>query len=314
MKLFFVAFRQFFLGVFHSLYIFIRLVKKTQSSAEDDFKRTKEEYQKDEYIERINANVRFFCFLNGAVFFSCVCYMDYIILPLFDWCVYKLLWTSLQWTLSYCVRAAFKIAILYFWSLSLFLFYSYYQLNKFGNQEERKWSIFTFAFRFFLSIFTKSLDIVTILVFQLILLIESLLMCLIPIEWLSNLLFHIHFSFFLAFIIFDIKWSLMGWNLEKRIEFIESRCLYFLGFGLVLSWLFSWPGSLIYNTTFSTFFIPMVVFNCMETKCEHLEPTLIRFPVFDFHVGFIRIFLSSWFKNKDTKSSIEKEFSCPKTN
>lgn len=308
----FTAVQQFFLGIYHSAYIFIRLVRNPQPSVEDTFNKTKEEHQKDQYIERIQMNVRFFCFLNGAIFFSCVCYMDYIILPLIDWCVYKILWESWQSIFTYCIRTAFKIAILYFWSLSLFLFYSFYQLNKFGEHEEKKRSIFTFAFRFLGNMFTKSLDIVTILVYQIILLIESIVMCLIPVPWIANILFHIHFSFFLAFMVYDIKWSLMGWNLEKRIEFIESRCMYFLGFGLVLSLLFSWPGSLIYNTTFSTFFIPMVVFNCMEMRCEHLESNPVRFPVFDFHAGIVRFLLRSWFKTDRAISTSGKEFGCLK--
>ena len=81
----------------------------------------------------------------------------------------------------------------------------------------------------------------------------------------------------------------MGWDIERKIHFIETRCMYFLGFGLVLSVLFNMPGSLIYNTTFSTFFIPIVIFNGIETSCEHLEEIEIRFPVFDFQFSLIRL-------------------------
>lgn len=176
--------------------------------------------------------------------------------------------------------------ILSFWSLSVLVFFSIFQIYKFGKDLPPEKSIFS---KLSSNLIKHSVDIFTVFYFEIILAIQSLLMCLLPIPWLSDFLYHFHFSFFLSFLIFDFKWTLMGWSTQKKIDFIETRCMYFFGFGLVLSILFNWPGSLIYNTTFSTFFIPIIFLNGILTKCEHLEGSKVRFPVFDFQIPIFKI-------------------------
>jgi len=98
----------------------------------------------------------------------------------------------------------------------------------------------------------------------------------------------------------------MGWDTERKIDFFETRCMYFLGYGLVLSLLFNLPGSIIYNITFSTFFIPIVVFNVMETKCEQLDPISIRFPVFDFQFHILRL-LMKLTRSENRNTTVDKK-------
>lgn len=300
-----ICIKQFLTGVYDSLYIFARLFGKNDSSVENDFKESNSERKLKVYVNQMQLNLKILCFLNGTIFFSSVCYMDYIILPLLDWIFYKVLWDEYYDTITFMVRVAFKLIILYFWTMSILFFYSLFQLFKFAKQDETKRNIFTFVYRFLKNIFFKSIDIVTVFSYEIILLIESLLMCLIPLTWLSSVLFHIHFSFFISFMIFDLKWSLMSWDIQQKMDFIESRCMYFLGFGLVLSLLFTLPGSLIYSTTLSTFFIPIVILNGIETKCENLDSLSIRFPVFDFQISLLN-FLTKLTSSGKKKNNIEK--------
>ncbi len=257
--------RQFVLGVYHSVFLFIRLLKKggSNTSPEDIFNQEKSETIAETYFESIHSKIRLFCFINGSIFFSCVCYIDYIILPLIDWIIYKIFWVKYHFIITFLVHTFFKCLILYCWSLSTLLFFSLFQMYKFGNKQHTKTSIFMFVFKFFKGFFARTLDILTVFTFEIVLLVQSMLMCLIPLSFVSSILFHVHFSFFLSFLVFDFKWSIMGWDIERKIDFFETRCMYFLGFGLVLSILFNLPGSVIYNTTFSTFFIPIIVFNVM---------------------------------------------------
>lgn len=301
---------QFLLGIYHSLYLFIRLFKRTNNPDTSNDDEDSTEHETEAYFDKIQTKIKLFCFMNGAIFFSCVCYMDYIILPLIDWILYKLIWEKYHYLLTYCIRNGFKCLILYFWSLSTLLFFSLFQLYKFGGKQQKKISIIYFMFTFFRSIIARTIDIFTVFSFEVILLGQTFLMSLIPLKWISNILFHIHFSFFLAFLVFDFKWSIMGWDIARKVNFIETRCMYFLGFGLVLSVLFNIPGSLIYSTTFSTFFIPIVVFNGMETKCEHLEELPIRFPVFDFQFSILKFLMKSTSttdNDKNTDMSTKKE-------
>lgn len=282
------AIQQFFIGAYHSFYIFIRLFSKNEPSPSEAFEKSDSDTKHDAYINSIQTKIKMYCILNGSIFFSSLCYVDYIILPMLNWCVYKIFPVSYHDLANYLIRTGFKILILYFWSLSIILFYSLFQYMKFNNDDEKKGNIFTSAFRLIKNVIIKATDITTIVLFEIILLVESIVYSMIPLQWLASLLYHTHFAFFLSVMVFDFKWSLKGWNTQQKIDFIESRCMYFLGFGLVLSILFNIPGSIIYNAVISSFFIPIVVYNGMQTRCEDLEPTSVRLPVFDFQVGIIQ--------------------------
>lgn len=282
-----LGFFHFFLGMYHSLYIFIRLFKRN-NNALDDSDNIKKQHA------RIQSNIKLFCLVNGLVFLTCVCYIDYIIMPTIYMITNRILWESCQQIVYSFIDNGFKVLILYLWTLSTLFFFTIFQILKFGSKNGEKKSIFKICFNALTSTLSKAIDISTVFTFECIILVESMLMLLIPLEWLSKFLFHIQFSFFLSFMIFDYKWSLMSWSIKDKIDFIESRCTYFLGFGLVLSMLFLLPGSLIYNVSFSTFFIPIVIYNAIETKCEHLEPVKIRFPVFDFQFSFFIFFLKKF--------------------
>lgn len=292
-----IAIKQFFIGIYHSLYIFIRLFKKNEASPADKFEKNEIDENNDAYISSVQSKIKIYCILNGCIFLSIVCYMDYVILPMLDWCIYKMIPDSYYNLATSLMRTIFKILILYFWSLSIFLFYSLFQYMKFSSNDEKKTSML--SFRFIKNVIIKTIDITTTATFQTILLIESIICSFIPLEWIANMLFHIHFAFFISFMVFDFKWSLKGWNLQEKIDFMESRCMYFLGFGLVLSILFCIPGSLIYNTIMSSFFIPLVVFNGMETQCENLIPSEVRFPIFDFQMSIMKFLNRKSSKSKE---------------
>jgi hypothetical protein len=305
---------QFFLGIFHSLKLFIRIFKSTNKYEEINYndedkssKSNKTDETTDLFLlsDSIQKNIRYFCLINAAVLFSCVCYFDYILLPFLDWITYKIIWKRYQSYITFIINNMFQIVILYFWTLSTCLFYFVLQLLKYFKNPKEKANIIKVIFKQMTNFLTNTVDIATVFTFKFILLVESLLMLLIPLSFLSKLLFHIHFAFFLSFMVFDFKWSLMNWSVKERIDFMESRCTYFLGFGLVLSLIFCYPGSLVYNTTFSTFLIPIIIFNGLETKCEHLKPVSIRFPIFE--KIFILNILLNFFDSKNSHSTHQKQ-------
>ena len=190
----------------------------------------------------------------------------------------------------------FDLFIIYFWSLSsIFLYFSFqiFILSEKNEHKTKKYNIFKLFYKYIKKSIINIADIFIVFSFELVLFVQALLMCFIPVHWLSQLFFHIHFSYLLSFLVFNFKWSLMSWNLNTRISFMESRFSYFLGFGLVLSIILSLPDSFIYSAVLSSFLFPVFLFNAIETNCEHLNPVSLRFPIFDFTFSLFK-FISSF--------------------
>ena len=289
---------QFCLGTYHSLFIFIRIFKSPD--VQEAFEELKPSKCSDLQLlsSSIQRNIKLFCLINAAILFSCIFNMNYIIMPFLDWITYKLLWAKFQPLTIHVTKSLFQVFILYYWTLSTCCFYCLLQLLKYFKNGGTKSNLIKVFFNTVRNFFTSTLEIVAVFIFEIVLLAECLIMLLIPLKWLSAMLFHMHFSFLLSFMIFDFKWSLLSWTIKDRIDFMESRCTYFLGFGLVLSMLFSMPSSLLYSMTLATCFIPLMIFNGIQTKCEHLEPVVLRFPIFDFQFGLLNLLLACLGTNK----------------
>ena len=107
---------------------------------------------------------------------------------------------------------------------------------------------------------------------ELIFLIQGSLMGLIPLNYLSRLLAHIHLSFLYSLYAFEYKWFNMSWDINKRIDHIESRWPYYFGFGLSLSIILSFLNSYMYSATMFAFIFPAFILSAIESNSESLQP------------------------------------------
>lgn len=74
---------------------------------------------------------------------------------------------------------------------------------------------------------------------------QGMLVSKVPLPLLGDILALIHMCLLYALYAFEYKWFNMGWELHKRLTFIEGNWPYFLGFGMPLAVLTQLPSSYV---------------------------------------------------------------------
>lgn len=65
-------------------------------------------------------------------------------------------------------------------------------------------------------------------------LIQAITLTYTPIYILGYLLYLLHLSLLYSLYAFEYKWGEMGWEIHKRLTYVETNWPYFVGFGLPL--------------------------------------------------------------------------------
>ncbi|XP_053695323.1 etoposide-induced protein 2.4 homolog [Sabethes cyaneus] len=104
-------------------------------------------------------------------------------------------------------------------------------------------------------------------VIQLLFLLQSVL-CLIipfPVPFLGKFLYIIHMSMLCSLYAFEYKWLNMGWELHKRLTYIENNWPFFIGFGLPLAILSELAGAFFFNSCIFSALFSLLIVSANET-------------------------------------------------
>lgn len=194
------------------------------------------------------------CLLNGGVFLLSLVLFHYALLPLLHLCLGVLfrghvssIWSWLQPLLSYTFGLL--------WVLPVFLLSKVVNCFWFQDIADQAYRHFRGRPQALTSISRIVADNLFSLFVQALFLIQSQLVCLLPISPLGQLIGFLHLSLLYSLYTFEYKWYNMGWELHHRLHTLEENWPYFVGFGMPLALVTSVPESnLISGCLFSILF------------------------------------------------------------
>lgn len=175
--------------------------------------------------------------LNGGVFLLSVLLFEYILIPCIDGFfnmmfgsesfVTKVVWFWVEYFMLLIYRSAWVVPLLLLSKIINALWFQDIADSAYRYSRGRPVSFPSISMFFADSIFS--------IVVQCLFLIQATITKYIPIYPVGYILYTVQMSLLYSLYSFEYKWFNMGWELHKRLSFIEENWPYFIGFGLPLT-------------------------------------------------------------------------------
>ncbi|XP_050089044.1 etoposide-induced protein 2.4 [Anopheles aquasalis] len=222
--------------------------------------------------------------LNGGIFMLSILFFEYAVLPglhLFLWYLFRssttltTVWGWMQPSLSLLFNS--------FWVAPLFLLSKIVNSLWFQDIADSAYKFRKGRPQLIPSISKLIADTLISLLIQILFLLQSTLVKYlpVPVPFACSALYMVHMSLLCALYAFEYKWFNMGWELHKRLTYIEQNWPYFLGFGLPLAVLSELPNSIVISGCVFSVLFPLFIISANEAtpKVDVCETPLKLFSI-----------------------------------
>lgn len=207
------------------------------------------------------------CLLNGGVFMLSILLFEYGILPGLNFCLSYLFSNSgTVATIWGWMKPSLSLLFHSFWVAPLFLLSKIVNSLWFQDIADSAYKIRKGRPQLIPSISKLIADTLISLLIQILFLLQSNLVKYlpIPVPFACSVLYIVHMSLLCSLYAFEYKWFNMGWELHKRLTYIETNWPFFIGFGLPLAILSELPNSLVISGCVFSVLFPLFILSANE--------------------------------------------------
>uniref|UniRef100_A0A224YMH1 Etoposide-induced 2.4 mRNA n=1 Tax=Rhipicephalus zambeziensis TaxID=60191 RepID=A0A224YMH1_9ACAR len=202
------------------------------------------------------------CFLNGGIFIASLVFFDRVLLPAVLSLI-ELLFGHSQVTSADSIwswlRPLLVCTFQALWVLPLFLLSKVVNSLWFQDIADIAFRYITGGRQRFLPSVSRVVsDVLFSVLVQTLFLIQSLIVGL-PGGWISDFVSLVHLSMLYSLYSFEYTWFSRGWELHRRLSFIEENWPYFVGFGLPLAVITSWCESYFLSGSLFSILFPLFI-------------------------------------------------------
>ena len=199
------------------------------------------------------------CVLNGCFFWFSIVVFENLLMPFLKWFIIFILGATAGNSLWSNVVPILSVTFATLWILPFYLLSKVVNSIWFADIADSAFRKTTTGRPRMMTSFSVSIaDTVFTVVVESIFLVQSKIfsMC-IPIGAISKLIDIFHLCLLNALYSFEYKWYNQGLELHKRLSFIECHWPYFLGFGMPLALISSYPESTVVSGCVFSIFFPL---------------------------------------------------------
>lgn len=206
------------------------------------------------------------CLLNGGVFLLSVLLFEYILLPSIGTLINmmfgsesfttKVVWFWVEYFMLLIYRTAWLVPLLLLTKIINALWFQDIADSVYRYSRGRPSPFTSVSMLFADSVFS--------VVVQCLFLIQATATNFIPFYPVGYILYVIQMSLLYSLYSFEYKWFNMGWELHKRLSFIEENWPYFIGFGLPLTILTQLTESWIISGCIFSILFPFFIVSANE--------------------------------------------------
>lgn len=212
---------------------------------------------------RVTQRVLECCGLNGLVFGLSLVMFEMILLPTLSG-VFHLVLGDSSGQVWGIVRPLLTVMFDMLWVLPIFLLSRIINTIWFQDIADSAYRQRQGRPMLFPSISKLVADVLISIFIQLLFLMQANLVMQLPLVGLSTVFGGIHMCLLNALYSFEYRWFNMGWELYKRLKFIEEHWPYFLGFGLPLAIITMYPTSMFISGCFFAVLFPVFIISANE--------------------------------------------------